>query len=189
MSTIDLGKREKLPDALRVLLEEYPRDAWDANPNFSDLIRFWLERHLMFRRLLAAMKSDLEQTLDGEMEQDTYAARLSRYGSHFLNDLHAHHRIEDMHYFPHLKGLDTRLSRGFDILDNDHHAIDGHLNDFAGAANDVIQGVASAAGDEDRVAAMAPVLVKTDLFLNRHLIDEEELVVPELLKFAPPGLT
>ena len=189
MTELDLGTREKLPDALRVLLEDYPRDAWDADPNFSDLIRFWLDRHMMFRRILAAMQSDLDAMLDADMELRTYAACLSRYGGRFLNDLHGHHRIEDAHYFPHLKGLDTRLARGFDILDRDHHAIDGHLHDFAGTANEVIQFAAMGGGGKDNVAGIIPVLVRTEKFLNRHLIDEEELVVPVLLKFAPAGLT
>ena len=188
MTDMELGSRDKLPDALRVLLEDYPREAWDADPNFSDLIRFWLDRHLMFRRILAAMQSDLESMLDAQMEARTYAARLSRYGGHFLNDLHGHHRIEDAHYFPHLKGLDTRLIRGFDILDRDHHAIDDHLHTFASAANEVIQTAANGAAGKDTVASMVPILATTERFLDRHLIDEEELVVPVLLKYALAGL-
>jgi len=48
----DLRHRKGLPDALRVLLEQYPRALWESHQNFDGLTRFWLERHLMFRRAL-----------------------------------------------------------------------------------------------------------------------------------------
>ncbi|HDR27173.1 MAG TPA: hemerythrin domain-containing protein, partial [Rhodovulum sp.] len=48
--TLDI--RTGLPDALRVLLDEPPRDLWDSHVRFHGLTRFWLERHLMFRTLI-----------------------------------------------------------------------------------------------------------------------------------------
>ena len=78
--------------------------------------------------------------------------------------------------------------RGLVVLDRDHHAIDGHLHDFAGAANGIIQAAGAGSADKDAVAPMVSVLAKTHRFLDRHLIDEEDLVVPVLLKFAPAGL-
>ena len=188
MTMTDLATRDGLPDALRVLLEQYPRDAWEADRNFSGLIRFWLERHLMFRRLLAGMQDDLQKRLDTDIDAKTHAARLSRFGGMFLNELHGHHSIEDQHYFPKLVALDTRLGRGFDILDRDHHAIDGHLHDFATAANALIQSTMAGEEDKDSAAGMEKVLATSERFLNRHLEDEEDLVVPILLKFAPAGL-
>lgn len=188
MTATDLATREALPDALRVLLEQYPRDAWEADPNFSGLIRFWLDRHLMFRRLLGSMQEDMRNRLDDRLDAKNHAARLSRYGGMFLNELHGHHSIEDHHYFPQLISLDNRLSRGFDILDRDHHAIDGHLHDFATAANALIQATVAGQADKDAAAAMEKVLETSERFLNRHLEDEEDLVVPILLKYAPAGL-
>jgi len=183
-----LERREGLPDALRVLLQDYPREAWEADPNFSALIRFWLDRHLMFRRLLGMMQDETEKSLDRAMEPRTYAAHLSRYGSMFAGELHGHHAIEDAHYFPHLKSLDTRLERGFDILDRDHHDIDAHLAGFADDANAVLRAVGAAGDPVDSIATLRARLADTQRFLDRHLTDEEELVVPVLLKFAPAGL-
>ena len=34
--TLDLETRSGLPEAMRILLAEYPREAWEADPNFSD---------------------------------------------------------------------------------------------------------------------------------------------------------
>lgn len=183
-----LETRTALPDALRVLLEQYPREAWAQDPNFSGLIRFWLDRHLMFRRLLASMLSETEQTLDGALEARVFGAHLSRYGSMFVGELHGHHSIEDQHYFPLLKSLDTRVSGGFDILDRDHHAIDGHLAEFAESANLALRGIAAGEASKDNVATFLDHLRSVNVFLDRHLVDEEELVVPVLLKYAPAGL-
>lgn len=183
-----LETRTGLPDTLRVLIDDYPREAWEADPNFSGLIRFWLDRHLMFRQLAGTMISEAEQALDAAMEERRYGAHLSRYGSMFVGELHGHHAIEDMHYFPVMKTLDARVARGFDILDRDHHAIDGHLAAFAEAANATLRRIAEGQTARDDIAALLGDLNRVQAFLNRHLEDEEDLVVPLLLKYAPAGL-
>lgn len=183
-----LETRSGLPDALRVLVNDYPREAWEADPNFSGLIRFWLDRHLLFRRLVSTMVSETEQTLDAAMDERRYGAHLSRYGSMFVGELHGHHSIEDMHYFPVMKTLDKHVAEGFDILDRDHHAIDGHLAAFAEAANKALRQIAEGTPAKDSIAVFLGDLKRVEGFLNRHLVDEEELVVPVLLKYAPAGL-
>ncbi len=184
-----LTARDKLPDALRVLLEERPREAWEGDPNFSELIRFWLERHLMFRRLVELMNDSAEKVLDRALDETEGARHLSRYGSMFVQELHGHHMIEDQHYFPRLKQFDTRLIRGFDILDRDHHEIDDLLAGFADSANTVLRAISAREAHQDKMAEFQSNLVRTKGFLDRHLTDEEDLVVPVLLKYAPPGLT
>lgn len=186
--SLALDTREALPDALRVLLKEYPRAGWGASPNFEGLVRFWLERHLMFRRLLDLMQKDAERIADGGMDGRDFAQRLARYGSAFVNELHGHHSIEDAHYFPVLARAEPRLSRGFDILDRDHHALDAHLAGFAEAANRAIR--AGAEGGDARAAGgrFLGDLKGLGRFLDRHLVDEEELVVPVILKHGAGGL-
>lgn len=184
-----LESREMFPDALRVLLEEYPREAWESHDNFSALIRFWLERHLMFRRLLEALENETLRALDNNMEARLYVARLSRYGSLFVGELHGHHSVEDTHYFPQLKVLEAKLERGFDILDRDHHAIDGHLESFTKDANAVARAVSESGDWETATGDFQTGLQSMTRFLDRHLIDEEELVVPVLLKHTPRGMT
>lgn len=183
-----LETRAGLPEALRVLLQDYPREMWESDSNFSGLIRFWLDRHLMFRRLVATMRNEAEQALDRALEERVFGAHLSRYGSMFIGELHGHHSIEDAHYFPVMKTLDSRIERGFDILDRDHHAIDGHLAEFADVANQALRAIAAGEPAKDGIAAFRTGLVRVEGFLDRHLVDEEELVVPVLLKYAPAGL-
>lgn len=184
-----LANRKALPDPLRVLIKEFPRDEWKTNPNYSQLIAFWLDRHLMFRRLLTQLNGDLEGVMDSNMDPENYKRSLSRYGGMLINQLHGHHQIEDAQYFPVMAKLDKRVSRGFDLLDSDHHAMDGLLSGLAGGANDVLQFDANKkAKFTDRLGDLHGILDDFGKMLNRHLIDEEELVVPVLLKYAPEQL-
>jgi len=183
-----LESREGLPAALAVLLADYPREAWEANPGFRELIRFWLDRHLMFRRMLAMMTEGAQAAADGTTDPRRFVAELSRMGSMFAGELHGHHMIEDHHYFPHLRVLDTRLEHGFDLLDSDHHDLDAHLSDFAGNANAVIRAVAEGAPHDAALGIFSEGLAGTARFLDRHLTDEEDLIVPVLLKHGSSGI-
>ncbi len=184
--TLDL--RKELPPALRVLLAEYPREAWQSDPGFHGLVSFWLERHQMFRQLMAAMQSETRTVLDRNSDPAAFAARLSRYGGMFVQQLHGHHQIEDHHYFPVLATRDARISRGFEILDSDHHALDGHLDGFVKGANAVLQRLSDPAAFATAAGRFEADLVRLEAFLDRHLVDEEELIVPVLLKYGHAGL-
>ncbi len=185
MTTLDLDLRTGLPDALRVLLEEFPRDSWDDHPGIEGLVRFWLDRHMMFRRMTERLTLDAERRKDGLIDRAAYVSGLSRLGSAFVGELHGHHNIEDAHYFPMLATKDPRIAAGFEMLDKDHHALDAHLNAFVERANAVLQ-----AGDTDgsQVGRFAEELERLDKLLDRHLIDEEDLVVPVILKYGAGGL-
>ena len=184
-----LEGRHGLPDALRVLLQEYPRELWEEDAGFSQLIRFWLDRHMMFRRLLEALQTATQQGTENATAPDVYGRALSRYGSMFVGELHMHHSIEDAKFFPVMKTLDRRITAGFDILDRDHHTIDARLNGFTELANAVLRGLQG--NEPSAQAQLGPLLEELGVlerFLNRHLTDEEELVVPVLLKYQPEGL-
>lgn len=180
--TLTLETRSGLPDALRVLLDTYPRDTWEAHDNFAGLVAFWLDRHLMFRKLMTALIDDAEAAIDRKIDAQSHAAKLSRYGSMLLQNLHGHHQIEDHHYFPILSTREPVLQRGFTLLDADHHAMDGLLDRFATGANAVIQG-------QSEPGPFHSDLLRFQSLLDRHLIDEEELIVPVILKHGPSGLS
>ena len=184
---LSLNTRAGLPDPLRILLRDYPRDAWEAHPNFGGLVQFWLERHMMFRKLLALLEEDSQAVLDRRLDPQDYAVRLSRFGGMLVNQLHGHHQIEDTQFFPTLSVLDRRISAGFDILDKDHHALDGWLQRFTLAANGVLQ-IDDDARAREAAAPLRPELRAFERMLNRHLTDEEELVVPVILGHPEAGL-
>jgi iron-sulfur cluster repair protein YtfE (RIC family) len=177
--TLSLEKRTGLPDALRVLAQDFPRDMWREHPNFAGLVQFWMQRHMMFRELTGRLRDDARKLSDKRIDFADYAPRLSRYGSTLLNELHGHHQIEDHHYFPHLVGLDNRISRGFDLLETDHEAMDGLLHELAERANQVLK--TGKPGDfHERLGHFSALL-------ERHLTDEEDIVVPVILKSGFTG--
>ncbi len=184
---LTLGARAGLPDALRVLLEDYPRAGWETDPGFDGLVRFWLSKHLSFREMLAMLTRETQAAADGA-DPARFAAALSQVGGRLVGELHGHHGIEDAHYFPRLSAMEPRLEAGFALLDGDHHALDGHLADFVEAANGLI-GIADApARMRGEAARFAIRLEGFHGFLDRHLVDEEELVVPVLLHHGTGAL-
>lgn len=186
-SSETLHTRPGLPEALRVLLEAHPRDSWQGHPQFHGLVSFWLERHMMFRQLMDHMTRETEAFLDGNRDPGGFAQGIGRYGGLFVNQLHGHHQIEDQHYFPLLRQKEARIERGFDLLDADHHALDGILNRFVGQANAAIEG---AAGADPKVAAgdLRDGLGSLERLIGRHLEDEEDLIVPVILIHGADGL-
>lgn len=188
MDNLALDLRTGLPEALRVLLAEYPRDGWAADPNFQGLVSFWLERHMMFRKLLRMMQTDTEALLDRTLDRAQFSSKLNRLGGMFVNDLHGHHQIEDQHYFPVLAAREASIARGFEILDRDHHAIDGHLAGFVKSANGVLQNHVDRSALQDAAGQFHGNLLQLGGFLNRHLIDEEDLIVPVILRHGADSL-
>lgn len=187
MTDLSLDTRPGLPEALRVLLRDYPRQGWQTDPGFHGLVSFWLERHMMFRQLMARMTDDTQGFLDGRQDPRAFAQGIGRFGGIFVNQLHGHHQIEDHHYFPILRTREARIERGFDLLDADHHALDGILARFVDHANGAIQGTG---GPDPRAAAGRLLAGLTDLerLIDRHLTDEEDLIVPVILRDGPEGL-
>lgn len=177
-----LENRARLPDALRILLADYPRDIWQSHHNFDGLTRFWLSRHLEFRRALTLMQGQARAGLDRREDPAEIASRLTRIGRFFTEALHGHHHMEDTHYFPLFTDIEPRLTHGFALLDADHHALDRHL----GTLETLIAALAAPGADQRE--ALAPVdqhLSDFDTFLDRHLTDEEDLIVPIILKHGP----
>ncbi|TVP73684.1 MAG: hemerythrin domain-containing protein [Rhodobacteraceae bacterium] len=179
-----LSARERLPDALRVLLAQYPRDIWASHQNFDGLTRFWLERHLMFRRALAQWQDVARGFLDQRSDARAHGQVTARIGGFLINELHGHHQIEDEHYFPILSETETRLQRGFALLDADHHELDGVLNALTEAANKHLRSLSAGKDAHASAGALLRQLEGFETFLNRHLVDEEELVVPVILHHA-----
>lgn len=185
--TNNLTTRDGLPEPLRVLLAQYPRDIWQSHRNFDGLTRFWLERHLMFRQVLARLQADTRAFIDRGADPDRFTPETARMMGFFLNQLDGHHKIEDMHYFPQLMGLEERLVPGFDLLDSDHHALDGELHEMATDTNTMLGHLRAreAVPGRDAAGRLETRLTRFAGFLDRHLIDEEELVVPVILHHAP----
>lgn len=177
---LSLTYRAALPEAFRLILADYPRVGWSRHPDFNGLAAFWLDRHLAFRRTLQALTTDARARIDGTLSPEDYSRRLVRQGSGLLSDLIGHHQIEDEAYFPQLARLEPRIARGFAMLDADHDTLHALIDRFATGANAALQ--APSDSQRDRTGRFLSDLQDFDRLLIRHLDDEEDLVLPVVLK-------
>ncbi|MBC2834260.1 hemerythrin domain-containing protein [Paragemmobacter straminiformis] len=173
-----LAIRTGLPPELLDLLHAHPRAGWPDHPQFHGLVSFWLDRHMGFRHLMARIRTETQSLIDGTADPDSFPQRLVPLGRRLVDELIGHHRIEDDAYFPELAALEPRLAHGFEILDTDHHALDALLDSFVTDANTLLQSPDRRAQAGRFHDSLSPFTAQ----LERHLADEEDLILPVILK-------
>lgn len=179
---LHLARRSGWPEDLRVLIARYPREQWDGHANLGEWVPFWLSRHAMFRELSGMIEQVADRFRAGELAPAEFPRQFVPRLQFLLEQLNVHHQIEDYHYFPILRAADDRLARGFDVLENDHHAIHADMAATAETANALLHALAGDADalrrcGDDYAAASGRLLTG----LVRHLDDEEDLIVPLIL--------
>ena len=187
--SLELERRAGLPDELRFLAQKYPREDWQAHSNIHGMASMWLQRHDMFRELGGILTSAISDYREGRKTAREFADFFAPRLNFFLGNLDGHHNVEDQHYFPVFAKAETRLKRGFEILDLDHHTIHEGLERNAATANDFLQAL-QGTNDAQRFAADAYAEENSRLvaMLTRHLADEEDLIIPLILDRGDRGL-
>jgi hypothetical protein len=182
LDPLHLETRAKLPDDLRYLVEKYPRGEWQAHDNIRGMAGFWLQRHDMFRDMGGLLTAAIGDYREGRKDAKQFAGFFAPRLNHFLGNLDGHHNVEDHHYFPIFAAAETRLKRGFEVLDADHHLIHDALERNAEAANGFLRALQDNE-DKQRFAADAYADENARLIamLKRHLDDEEDLIIPLIL--------
>ena len=180
--THHLEARAGLPEDLRWLVDKYPREDWRAHDNVHGMASMWLQRHDMFRELGGMLTAGIGDYREGRMDAPQFARWFAPRLNHFLGNLDGHHNVEDHHYFPVFAKAESRLKRGFEILDADHHLIHEALERNASSANAFIRALQDSQ-DRQRFAADAYADENARLvaMLTRHLEDEEDLIIPLIL--------
>lgn len=182
MEALALARRSGWPEDLRVLLARYPREQWDSHANLGNMARFWLSRHAMFRELSGAIGHITAQFRAGHLPAGEFARQFVPRLQFMLDQLNVHHQIEDLHYFPIFRDADARLTRGFEVLEGDHHHIHSDMARTAETANALLQALH---GDPDSLRRCGDDYADASglllIGLMRHLDDEEDLIVPLIL--------
>jgi hemerythrin-like domain-containing protein len=101
--------------------------------------------------------------------------------------MHGHHQIEDFHYFPAFRRTAPRLAAGFDRLQSGHASLSRRVDAALTALGELrttAERTAAPAAATPRLAAERYVDAAAELCreLERHLDDEENLVVPLLIE-------
>lgn len=136
----------------------------------------------MFREFSVALSDAADAAREGRIAVADFHAWLAPRLRFFVQQLEGHHEIEDVQYFPLLMKLEPRLRRGFDILEKDHAHIHGDLAELHAAWVEMNR--AAGAGSAEAPAALNRLAKDLGGFLRpleRHLADEEELIIPILL--------
>lgn len=181
-SDLSLDSRDGWPADLRLLLDRYPREVWQGHANLGAMAQFWLQRHDMFREIAGALTEAAAAFRDGTATAQDFRAWFPPRLQFFLQQLNAHHQIEDLHYFPVFQAAESKLAHGFAVLENDHHTIHGSIDETVATANAFLRApvndaAALGAAGEDYMAASARLVRQ----LSSHLADEEDLIVPLIL--------
>lgn len=182
MTKYSIHTRAGWPSDAETLLADYPREAWPDHPNFARSIQNWMGAHRGFRQLGDLVRTTTEAFLDRDSAPDQFAGALGHYGNLLVRNLHGHHNWEDAKFFPEISAADDRFDHGLDTLESDHEVLDETINRLTRQANRAIKLVQL---DETQARSEAGVLHDTaaglERFLERHLEDEEDLIVPILL--------
>jgi hemerythrin-like domain-containing protein len=180
-AALALDTRAGWPADLRLLIERYPREVWSSHANLGAMAQFWLQRHDMFREIGASLEEATQAFREGTTTAADFRAFFPPRLQFFLQQLNAHHQIEDLHYFPVFQAAETRLAHGFDVLEADHHLIHGQIDATVDAANTLLR---VPANDEAAMAAgerYAQANGRLLRLLTQHLGDEEDLIIPLIL--------
>src|ERR1044072_1646027 len=180
--SLALDRRTCWPADLRLLADRYPREVWDGHANLGSMAQFWLQRHDMFREIAGALTDATAAFREGRATVQDFRAWFPPRLQFFLQQLNAHHQVEDLHYFPVFQAAEAKLAHGFTGLEADHETIHGSIAATVESANAFLRaaiddgGALRAAGDA--YTATSGKLIGQ---LARHLGDEEDLIIPLIL--------
>jgi hemerythrin-like domain-containing protein len=185
---LKLDARAGWPADLRLLIDRYPREVWAGHANLGAMAQFWLSRHAMFREIGDTLEHASTAFRDGSASAADFRAWFPPRLQFFLQQLNAHHQIEDLHYFPVFQAAESRLAHGFDVLERDHTVIHVQIDATVDAANAFLR---TAVNDDavreagERYARQSDALLR---LLTQHLGDEEDLIIPLILDRSEAAL-
>ena len=181
---LNLDQRSGWPEELRVLLKTYPRDTWRASS--SPIAQFWLDKHDYFRHQCIALQSATTDFREQRSTPTVFGTWLAPHLQGFVSQLHGHHQIEDHHYFPTFRAAEKRLTRGFDVLAQDHELLHQGIVNIIESVNEFLLTIHDGQVRDldtqrlagDRFSDTSEIVYRR---LLRHLDDEEDLIIPLML--------
>jgi len=188
-AALGLDTRAGWPADLRLLIDRYPREVWQGHANLGSMAQFWLSRHDMFRDIGTALEQATAAFRAGTASAGHFRTWFPSRLQFFLQQLNAHHQVEDLHFFPVFQAAEARLAHGFEILERDHATIHQSIERTVETANAFLRAPVNDA-DPLRVAGDAYAAASDRLLrqLRRHLNDEEDLIIPLILDRSEDGL-
>ena len=174
-------RRQPLPEDIRDRLYAPERDQWRDHPHYliSDA-RALQRNHRNLKRQARQYHGALTHMLEiADAERKTESSRqlfitIGNHGRSLLKNLHSHHGFEDSSVFPMLRQHHPRLAAGFDILEQDHLALDALLADI----DQQLDHFPALANDLQKLENAHQKASELEALLHRHMDDEEDIIVP-----------
>ncbi|MGY2734985.1 hemerythrin domain-containing protein [Sphingomonas sp. UYP23] len=176
-----LPDRTGLPDAIAYLRAAYPAPQWPAHRNYGELTAFWLHVHASLRDQAERLDRITAGFREGRSTAGAFQGAVVPALNHFLQHLNGHHGIEDQAYFPKFRALDPRMAAGFDVLESDHRIIHESLEATVETARAMLHALGTPGDPRAAVDGYADTSQRLFALLDRHLSDEEDIVIPAML--------
>lgn len=176
-----VSKRKGLPASVQETLLESTRSEWKDHPRFGGKAKFFMTIHRDLLDGAAQLSRGVEQLLDvpdSDVGEATTQMNLLPFAKNLISFAHHHHEIEDHGYFPQFGLMYPELNRGFSLLDGDHKVLDAALDDTQVALNHLT----GPAITRDQLADLHKGGQALENILNRHIWDEEEVIIPIFLR-------
>ena len=90
---------------------------------------------------------------------------------------HHHHRIENHNYFPAFRRVLPQIGKGIDLLEKDHKDLEESLH----RTHALISNLDGTLIKKSYLTDLQTATTTLERMISRHLIDEEEIIVPVFL--------
>jgi|GEM_PF-4572171 iron-sulfur cluster repair protein YtfE (RIC family) len=177
----DLLLRDGLPGALRPLAAQLPRAAWQGDSKLAGQGSMLIEIHDMLRAKFVALVGS-GQTWSGQGDTAAYRRSVLPKLSDLFNILEFHHRAESEFAFPKMAAVDPRTRAAFDLLNLDHQVIHALMENAWRNALAFNSRAATEARSDIEAAALMESIERMTTPFTRHLLDEEDIVIPHLAR-------
>jgi len=183
LSEHHVERRQTLPTAVKETLLGSTRSQWKTHPRFHGKANFFMTIHRDLLNGAAQLSGALKQLLDvpeSDVSATVKSMNLLPFSKNLIGFAHHHHEIEDHSYFPQFQLLYPNMERAMKLLDGDHRILDQALHDSEEALVEL--GIGSVT--RDKLAELFQGSKALENILNRHIWDEEEIIIPIFLKHA-----
>ena len=176
-----VSKRKGLPSPVQETLLESTRSEWKDHPRFGGKANFFMTIHRELLKGSAQLSLAIEQLLDiptSDVSEAVAQMNMLPFAKNLIDLAHRHHEIEDHGYFPQFRLMYPALNRGLSLLDGDHKVLNSALDDTQVALSQLNGAVVT----RDQLADLYVGSQALENILNRHIWDEEEVIIPIFLR-------
>ncbi|NRB40851.1 MAG: hemerythrin domain-containing protein [Pseudomonadales bacterium] len=172
--------RQQLPDVIQNQLLGIERHSWSEHARYAGKAQFFINYHRDLLATAAYIEQALQSLLDSSLQAFSSMQLQSLLSAtHYLIErTQNHHQIEDHAYFPQFRRIMPSLGTGIDLLDQDHKLLDAALHELDVMMQNLLK---LALVSRQQLSVFFDKIRHLQKILQRHLYDEEEVIIPLFL--------